>query len=110
MVQRRVLIIDAEYLPGAGVRSLLSKQDNIHVQATRSNSTKDMLRVIDAFRPNVIVMFEDVLEKSVRALVTSLRDYPSIRTIVLHWDDNEILISDSQKVMIKEIGDFLAVL
>ena len=88
----------------------MSNQDNIQVRATTFTNLEEMFDVIDVFRPDVIVMFEDVLEKSIWALATSLKDYPSLRTIIVHWDDNEIQIYDSQKVMIKEIADFLAVL
>jgi len=110
MAQRRVLILEGEHLPSAGVRSLLSKQDNIHVRAITFTNTEEMVKVIDAFRPDVIVMFEDMLEKSFWALAAYVKEYPSLRTIIVHWDDNEIQIHDSQKVVIKEISDFLAVL
>lgn len=97
-------------MSSAGITSLLSKQDDIQLMAITFTNVEEMFNVIDAFRPDVVVMFEDVLEKSIWALVASLKAYPSLRTIIVHWDDNEIQIHDNQKVMIKEISDFLAVL
>jgi len=110
MASKRVLILKCECLPSAGLQSLLSNQDDIHVQAATFTNSEELLKVIDTFQPDAIVMFEDMLEKYIWALAASLKEYPGLRAIIMHWDNNEIRIHDSQKVMIKEISDFLAAL
>lgn len=110
MARRRVLILEGDHLPSAGVRSLLSNQNDLHVLAKVFTSFEEMLQIIDDFQPNVIVMDDGMLEKSALGLATSLKDYPSLRTIIVHWEDNEIEVYDRQKVVIRELQDFLSVI
>jgi DNA-binding NarL/FixJ family response regulator len=110
MAHRRVLIMESDHLRSAGVRSLLSNQDDLHVRAAIFTSFKDMSCLIDDFQPDVVVMYDDVLEEPAHRLTASLAGFSGLRTIIVHWEDNEIEIYESQKVKIRELEDFLAVI
>lgn len=110
MARRRVLILENEFLLNAGVRSLLSKQENLEVLTAKFTSHTEIFHIIDAFRPDVLVMDEEGLIEGGGALVTSLKGYPKLRTVVVLWEDNQVQIYDSEKVMIRGLDDFLAVI
>lgn len=110
MGRRRVLILENELLLNAGVRSLLSKQEDLEVLATKFSGHLEIFKIIDTFRPDVIVMDEEEMAESGGALVTSVKGYSKLRTVVVHWEHNQIEIYDSQKVTVRALEDFLAVI
>lgn len=109
MARRKVLVLENEFLLNAGLRSLLSKEEDLEVMAVKLSSQTEVFQIVDVFQPDVVVMEEELIENG-GMLVASMKGYPKLKAIVVHWEDNQIEIFESQKVVIRELQDFLSVI
>lgn len=109
MARRKVLVLENEFLLNAGLRSLLSKEEDLEVMAAKFTGQTEIFQIIDTFQPDVVVMEEELVENG-GMLVTSMKGHPNLKAIVVHWENNQIEIYESQKVVIRELQDFLSVI
>ena len=110
MSRRRIFILENESLLNAGIYSLLSKQENLEVVTTKHSDATEIFQIIDAFRPEVIIMDDATMIENLEALVGRLKSFPRLRTILVNGEKNELQIYDQRRIVIAEIGDFLEVL
>ena len=102
--------MENESLLNAGIYSLLSKQENLEVVTTKHSDATEIFQIIDAFRPEVIIMDDATMIENLEALVDRLKSFPRVRTILVDREKNELQIYDRRRIVIAEIGDFLKVL
>lgn len=108
MERRKVLVLKKECLLNEAVQSLLSQQEDLLVLAEAVASDEEMIQVIDAFRPDTIVLDEGTLKQNAKALAISFETYPALRTVIVRMGDNTIEICDKKTVTIKRSEDFIA--
>jgi len=101
-------VLKKEYLLNEAVQSLLSQQEDFLVLAEAVTSDEEMIQVIDAFRPDTIVLDGDTLKQSAKALRISFKAYPALRTVIVNMGENTIEICDKQTVTIQKPEDFIA--
>ncbi len=110
MARRKILVLENEYLLIAGLISLMSNLEGLEVMTTKFTSHNKILKIIDSFRPDAIVMDEERLIGSGGTLIAAMKEYPKLRIIVAHWDENQIEVYENHRVEIKAIDDLLAVI
>jgi DNA-binding NarL/FixJ family response regulator len=59
MARRKVLVLENELLLSAGLRTLLSRQEDLELLSMKFTSQSKMLQTVDSFRPDVIIMDEE---------------------------------------------------
>jgi len=110
MATRKVLLLESGLLPGAGVHSLLSELKDVEVVAARFNNIEDLIQIIDAFWPQVLILDDPCLVESTLTLLPLLQRKSIPRAIIVHWQENMIEVYDRHRVAIRELADFLAML
>ena len=110
MSNRRVLVLESDLLLGAGIRSLLSGQEQLDVSSVDETNCEKLTQTIREFRPDVIVLAEDRLALHRKLLTSCLQISPNLRTIVVNRNDNQVQIWDKRVIVVHELRDFLDVL
>jgi chemotaxis response regulator CheB len=107
--KKQVVVLGSERLLTAGVASLLLKVHDIEVTQT----TFAELEGIDALasmHPDVVILEETMIATHLPQFMGFIKDYPSVRLIIIDADSNELRVIDRQIVQIKHVNDFFGLL
>ena len=110
MTPRKILILGSGSLLDAGLYSLLSQLNHVEVLATKFTTIKDLIWTIDAFNPHTLVLVDETLFEIAPAIMSLIRSNSIRRTIIIHREENEIEVYDRNRIDIKALTDFLAML
>lgn len=104
---RRVLIIDTRSLLVAGIKSVLSREPDLHVEAIAPEGEAALIEAIERSRPDTVVLDEGSLVFDVPGLLALLEEYPVFRVVVLRADNSVARIYDKQQVLLRQVSDLV---
>jgi hypothetical protein len=107
---RRVLIFQSQSLLGAGIESLLKKNTELDVHGIKVNDEIDLVREIQTYKPNVIILeeFGPIRDKVV---LQELFDYsPDIRVIGVSTRKGQVQVYDKNQFAISDLNDFAGII
>jgi len=95
-------------LLSAGTYNLLAGLSHLDVRRSEFTGLDDLKRIIEAFQPQVLVVDNAGLSQRTLANLPLLGKDSKLRTVIVHWEENQIEICDRHRIVIKDITDFLA--
>jgi hypothetical protein len=107
MAQQKVLIMETGSLLSAGTYNLLAGLSHLDVRRSEFTGLDELKGVIETFQPQVLVVDDAGLSQRTLALLPTLAKYSKLRTVIVHWQENQIEICDRHRVVINEVSDFL---
>lgn len=87
-----VLIIDGDTLLLAGLRSLLDRQSDIRVSACSSGNQAELVRELERFRPNMILLAEAGSGAGQPELLAVLEEYATLASQGASWPDRVCIV------------------
>jgi len=94
----------------AGIRSVLSRETNLHVAAIAPKCEAALIEEIRLLQPDVVVLDETTHIVRLAKLLGLLEDYPDLRVVVLRTTDNRVRVYDKQEVSVAQIADLVEVI
>jgi DNA-binding NarL/FixJ family response regulator len=107
---KRIILLESNQLLNAGVKSVLTSHGYTQVIGVPAKNMESILREIEDFEPNVIIMDENSWEVNLSQLAPYLTNNSTIRTVVVNLQDNHISIHDKRNIQIHQTIDFIDVL
>lgn len=110
----RILILDKEHLLGAGVESLLSQEENITIMGLATDFSIDqnqyLKQEIEQFRPDVVILNNDLLKVYFNLLVGLINLYPEMKFIVVNPLDNRLHVYEKREITIACSDDLVSII
>lgn len=106
MTKRRVIVLETEKLLSAGISSLLSTNGKMEVIGLTFEEEK-FNEAVNHFKPEVVIVDEQVLDENLNAYSAILKNYPKVRTIVMNTGANSLQICDKELIQVEHLDDFL---
>lgn len=106
MTKRRVIVLETEKLLSAGISSLLSTNGKMEVIGLTFEEEK-FNEAVNHFKPEVVIVDEQVLDEHLNAYSAILKNYPKVRTIVMNTGANSLQICDKELIQVEHLDDFL---
>jgi DNA-binding NarL/FixJ family response regulator len=106
----RVLIAEKESLLGAAVQSFLVRQPGLEVIGISPADQAQLVQEVDRLRPDVVILGEPSQLIGPAQLLTFLRDYPTLRVVVVNVDHSLVRIYDKHQVSLKRADQILDIL
>jgi hypothetical protein len=94
-----------------GVESLLSGMQGVHLKRLAARSNAEWMRTLEAFQPDVIILFEAPQSRGLHQLEKALFETRMPAYILLISEgDNRLYRIEKQPVQISSIADFVRLL
>jgi len=104
---KRVLVICEGLLIGSGIESILSREDDLLLMHNVLTTEPALKKEIESFRPDVIIIDENLNIWDLSRLLRFLKRVPAVRLMILAVHENRVQIIDKQDVLINELADFV---
>jgi hypothetical protein len=104
---KRVLVICEGLLIGSGIESILSREDDLLLMHNVLTTEPALNKEIESFRPDVIIIDENLKIWDLSRLLSFLKRVPTVRLMILAVHENRVQIFDKQDVLISQLADFV---
>lgn len=104
---KRVLVICEGLLIGSGIESILSREDDLLLMHNVLTTEPALNKEIETFRPDVIIIDENLKIWDLSRLLRFLKRVPTVRLMILAVHENRVQIIDKQDVLISQLADFV---
>jgi len=108
--RKRVLIAETEYVLTAGLQCLLASHQDLEVHGVGCADTREFIRAVETFRPDVIIAEQNFIVTNIALLVEIVMRYPPLRLVCLNLVDNHLHVYDKRLIRIEDYTDFFAVI
>jgi chemotaxis response regulator CheB len=106
VTKKRVIVLEIENLLSAGISSLLSTNGKLEVIGLTFEEAI-FHEAVNHFKPEVVIVDEQVLDQNLNAFSAILKNYPKVRTIVMSMGTNSFQICDKELIQVQHLDDFL---
>jgi hypothetical protein len=106
-VKQRVLVSTKEMLLGAGIESMLMRQNELALISTISHNTIELINKIHRHKPEVIILDEKMYQDSVSELMACINERPEMRLVVVSDSENRIQIYNKRQLQVTQSMDLI---
>ncbi len=105
--KQRVLVSTQEILLGAGIESLILRQNELSLIKMLSTSTSELIAKINRLKPEVVILDEKMYEASLNDLMACMNERPEMRLVVVSDSDNRIEIYNKRQFWLTQATDLV---
>lgn len=106
-VKQRVLVATKEMLLGAGIESMLMRQNELSLISTISHTTIELINKVHQLKPEVVILDEKMYLDSLNELMTCMNERPEMRLVVVSDSENRIQIYNKRQLRVTQSMDLV---
>ena len=103
-----VLVLQRNLLLSSGIESLLSKDLGLIVETIALGENKNLIREIERYKPQVVVMDEKLAHSQFSILLDLLDGFPELCVMVADEKENQVHVIDKYVVSLGRAGDLVS--
>lgn len=107
MPAKCILIVNPAFVLTAGLEVLLHRQRDINVVSSNPENEERLIEEIKRYHPDIVLLDDGHCLVEPLRLMALLRDYPSLRVIVVNLNDNRLQIFTRQELYVTRAEDLV---
>lgn len=108
-MQKKILVVATDTLPGAGLEILLSREADLEVISLASEVETDLIEAIELYMPDAVVIDQKSLTKEV-SITRLLTANPNPPLILVSTESNYIQIYRKHEILLTKATDLAEVI
>jgi DNA-binding NarL/FixJ family response regulator len=109
LLQKKILVVATDTLPGAGLEILLSREADLEVISLASEVETDLIEAIKLYKPDAVVIDQKSLTKEV-TISRLLTVIPNSPLILVSTESNYIQIYIKHEILLTKAADLADVI